>query len=230
MRCDKSYIAEATPGIAPSNTYYQGIRCADSWYGEAGSGFDYSSAKHTSILIGDGCRANTVNDQIEYVKLNSHTSKTISGTVGYKPLHSGGWTMSSGVSVQCWHYAGGKWDSSPILSKQDAGIGYSYGYGKGPSRTHSFTFSPRAAAGDHFVRCGIIDRSSKTCKFDAGNHCASRYAGKSSGHHYDNADVKFTSTGSGGPTITVGGASVDYKKLGTYVKEYKCQNPAPYFK
>jgi hypothetical protein len=66
------------------------------------------------------------------------------------------------------------------------------GYGKGPSRTHSFTLTHRAAVGDHFVRCGIIDRASSSCKFDAGNHCASRTAGSSTAHHYDNADVKFT--------------------------------------
>jgi hypothetical protein len=141
--------------------------------------------------------ANTVDDQIEYVKLDSHTSTTVSGTVGYKPLHSGSWTMSSGVSVQCWHYTSGdsKWDSSPILSKQDKGIGYSYGYGKGPSRSHAFTFTPqRTSQKNHYVRCGIIDRSSSSCHFDAGNHCASRYAGKSSAHHYDNADVKFTAS------------------------------------
>jgi len=159
-----------------------------------GASFEYSNAKHTTTTI-DSCKANSVDDQIEYVKLDSHTATTLTGTVGYKPLHSGSWTMSSGVSVQCWHYTAGDktWDSSPILSKQDSGIGYSYGYGKGPSRTHSFTFTPaRLDQKTHYVRCGIIDRASSTCKFDTGNHCASNTAGSSTAHHYDNADVQFT--------------------------------------
>jgi hypothetical protein len=159
-----------------------------------GASFEYSNAKHTTTTI-DSCKANSIDDQIEYVKLDSHTATTLTGTVGYKPLHSGSWTMSSGVSVQCWHYTAGDetWDSSPILSNQDSGIGYSYGYGKGPSRTHSFTFTPaRLDQKTHYVRCGIIDRASSTCKFDTGNHCASNTAGSSTAHHYDNADVQFT--------------------------------------
>jgi len=100
--------------------------------------------------------------------------------------------MSSGVSVECWHYAGG-WDTSPIVNKQDSGIGYGYGYGNGPSRTHKFTYTiQKANVKQHYIRCGIIDRSSLYCNFDANTHCATSSAGHSSGHHFDNADAPFT--------------------------------------
>jgi len=140
--------------------------------------------------------SNQFSDQIEYVQLTGVTSTTVSGTVGYKPVHSGGWTMSSGVSVQCWHYAGA-WDSTPILDKQDAGIGYGYGYGNGPARTHKFTYTVQNDdVEQHFIRCGIIDRASRYCKFDSNTHCATSSAGSSGGHHYDNADAPFVMTSS----------------------------------
>jgi len=147
--------------------------------------------QHTTTLIPDGCMANTVDDQIEYVKLTGNSGDTITGTVGYKPLHSGGWTMSSGVSVQCWHYAD-TWDFYPILDKQDSGIGYGYGYGNGPSRTHVFSYQvQRSSVFQHYIRCGIIDRSSSFCQFDSNTHCATSSAGSAWGHHYDNADAPF---------------------------------------
>jgi hypothetical protein len=156
----------------------------------------FNTAKGSSILVHDGCTANTDDDQVEYVQLISSTGTTLTGVTGYKPVHSGSWTMDNGVSIQCWHYTAedSKWDSTPILDKQDAGIGYSYGTGKGPSRTHSFTFTPqRLEMKTHFVRCGIVDRSSSSCKFDVGLHCATGDAGSLTGHHFDNADVTFTS-------------------------------------
>jgi len=167
------------------------------WDGsECSRQFVYSTAQHTSILLSDGCSANTVDDQIEYVKLDSDSGGALTATVGYKPLHSGSWTMSNGVAIQCWHYAAGSWDTSPIFSKQDAGIGHGHGAGNGPSQTHSFTFTPRAGAGDHFVRCGIVDRYStndETAEFNAGTHCATPNSGSyGSSHHFDNADVSFT--------------------------------------
>jgi hypothetical protein len=153
------------------------------------AGFKYTL---TSSLIPGRCYANNRDDQIEYITLDSATATSVSGTVGYKPVHSGGWTMSSGVSVQCWHYAGA-WDSKPLLDKQDSGIGYGYGYGNGPSRSHKFTYEiQNADVKQHFIRCGIIDRSSSGCKFDSNTHCAYYDSGRSWGHHYDNADAPFT--------------------------------------
>jgi len=151
-----------------------------------------AGTRYTSIALADGCTVNDYDDQIEYITLDSTSGNTVSATVGYKPLHSGSWTMSTGVSIQCWHYANG-WDSAPVLDRQDAGIGYSYGYGNGPARTHAFTFTvQRSSVAQHYLRCGIIDRSSSTCKFDDNNHCATRNSGFSSGHHYDNSDAPFT--------------------------------------
>jgi hypothetical protein len=190
--CDGSTTANrictpCTPALASGFKYTTANSCASA------EAFVYSTAQHTSILLSDGCSANTVDDQIEYVKLDSDSGGALTATVGYKPLHSGSWTMSNGVSIQCWHYAAGSWDTSPILDQQDGGIGNGYGNGNGPSRTHTFTFTPRAGAGDHFVRCGIIDRSSSSCHFDAGTHCATSNSGSyGSSHHFDNADVSFT--------------------------------------
>jgi len=148
--------------------------------------------KHTTTLIKDGCQYNSRDDQVEFITFTGYTSTTVSGIVGYKPVHSGGWTMSNGVSLQCWHFAG-TWDAKPILDKQDSGIGYGYGYGRGPSRTHTFTYTiQRTDIAEHFIRCGIIDRSSSYCKFDDTTHCATSSAGGSNGHHFDNADAPFT--------------------------------------
>jgi hypothetical protein len=85
------------------------------------------------------------------------------------------------------------WDATPILDKQDSGIGYSYGYGNGPSRSHTFTYEVQQTdISQHYIRCGIIDRSSSSCKFDANTHCATTSAGASYGHHFDNnADAPF---------------------------------------
>jgi hypothetical protein len=49
----------------------------------------------------------------------------------------------------------------------------------------------------HYIRCGIIDKSSPTCVFDAATHCAHGRAGMNTGHNFDNADAGFTVNAAG---------------------------------
>jgi len=148
---------------------------------------------YTGVAIDDGCAANALHDQVETVTIDSVTDRFVTATVAYKPLHSGSWTMRDGVHVECWHYAG-TWDATPIISKKDSAIGYGYGQGSGPARSHTFTFEVKSSLDveQHYIRCGIIDLSSKYDRFDRDTHCAHRYAGRSSAHHFDNVDAPFS--------------------------------------
>lgn len=147
---------------------------------------------YKTVALKDNCKSNPHHDQVETVTIDSISGRVISATVAYKPLHSGSWTMRDGVHVECWHH-GGAWDETPIISKKDKGLGYGYGRGNGPSKSHSFSFEVQTNLDveQHYIRCGIIDLASKYDRFDRDSHCAHRYAGRSSAHHFDNVDAPF---------------------------------------
>merc|ERR1719163_317311 len=134
--------------------------------------------------------------------------------------------MRSGVLVQCWHKTqeDNRWDSTPLISLNHGGIGYSYGHGNGPSYSHSFSFTPqRLNQRTHFVRCGIIDKSSSYDSFDSGTTCASRSAGNSGGHHYDNAEIRFYSEQCQKVLVTVGNSASRTKYAqGHFPNALKC--------
>jgi hypothetical protein len=192
------------------------------------SGFHNGQKGTGASLIGDGCStsAYTWEDQIEYVQLQSASGNALNVRVGYKPIHSGGYTMRSGVLVQCWHKTqeDNRWDSTPLISLNHGGIGYSYGHGNGPSYSHSFSFTPqRLNQRTHFVRCGIIDKSSSYDSFDSGTTCASRSAGNSGGHHYDNAEIRFYSEQCQKVLVTVGNSASRTKYAqGHFPNALKC--------
>lgn len=161
--------------------------------------YEYDTAKHTSILIPGNCTANSKDDQIDSILIVGEDANELSAVVGFKVPHTGWYTRTYGVLVECWHHtkesleAIGTWDSTPVFSETKA-ADLTGGYDE---HTHSFSFTPqRLTQKYHFIRCGIIDKNDADCQFDTGSHCATASAGDhgSSAHHFDNADVNFTVT------------------------------------
>ena len=204
------YIADNTTGAYGASIYgvndytkgnYTHYFCVPRKFTFSGAASAVVLVPPTASCTNDGvgcCTSNAVNDQIQHVKILEQDGDSITAEVSYLPAHQG-WTLNNGVNIQCWHYADGSWDAAPILDTSDEAINATGTWdGSTNPVVHTFTFSPeQMTIEQHYIRCGIIDKSSPTCVFDAATHCAHGRAGMNTGHNFDNADAGFTVNAAG---------------------------------